>query len=68
MGGGGKYNIVAAAIDHRYRQRRCHRRRWLNPITATIDDNRYHCRQQPPLPLLHSHQQQPPETSGCRLL
>jgi hypothetical protein len=65
MGGVGKDAIVTAAINRRHSWQCCHRRRWLNPTAATVDDDRYRCRQQSPLPLPHSQQQQPPEASGC---
>jgi hypothetical protein len=69
VGGGGKVAIIAAAINRRHSLRRCHWCRWLNPTTATNDNDRYRRCRQPPLPLPHSRRRQPSEASGrCSLL
>jgi hypothetical protein len=51
---GGKDTIVAAAINCRHSQRPRHWSCQINPIVAAVDNDRYRCCQQPPLPLPHS--------------
>jgi hypothetical protein len=65
VGGVGKYAIVAATINPRHSRRRRHRRRWLNPIAAVVNNECYCRRRQLPLLLPHSRQRRPPEASGC---
>ncbi len=68
VGGGGKDAILAAAINHHHHQQCRHWHRWLNPTAAAVDNDRYRCRRQLPLPMPHSQWQGPPEASGHCLL